>query len=253
MLTGNSAEHGGGASEGTLHDCTLSGNSATLNGGGIRNQSAAQYVKLYNTIVANSPTGGNCAGTITDGSGNLSYPDTTCPGINSGPVVAGVIGDRLSCPVRASACQRIVGDPTTTPAPTPLLAAAMTTGWGFVTFPQNPRHPVAIFDHGTIPAEVMNSFCPSNAFIYFLEIIAQIIPVLALSEALSPHFLSTVDNEASKHALIKGCSNVTSVNNLVSTFWCFCARNLKDPWFERVSSKANIADSVSRGDFFACH
>ena len=40
---------------------------------------------LKNTIVANSPTGGNCSGTITDGGGNLSYPDTTCPGINSDP------------------------------------------------------------------------------------------------------------------------------------------------------------------------
>ena len=40
---------------------------------------------LKNTIVANSPTGNNCYGTITDGGGNLSYPDTTCPGINSDP------------------------------------------------------------------------------------------------------------------------------------------------------------------------
>ena len=43
---------------------------------------------LKNTIVANSPTGGNCSGTITDGGGNLSYPDTTCPGINSDPYLA---------------------------------------------------------------------------------------------------------------------------------------------------------------------
>jgi len=42
-------------------------------------------VMLGNTIVANSPTGRNCAGAITDGGGNLSYPDTTCPGIHSDP------------------------------------------------------------------------------------------------------------------------------------------------------------------------
>ncbi len=42
---------------------------------------------LKNTIVANSPTGGNCSGTITDGGGNLSYPDTTCPGINADPML----------------------------------------------------------------------------------------------------------------------------------------------------------------------
>ena len=42
---------------------------------------------LKNTIVANSPAGGNCSGAITDGGGNLSYPDTTCPGINSDPML----------------------------------------------------------------------------------------------------------------------------------------------------------------------
>ena len=33
----------------------------------------------------NSPTGGNCGGTITDGGGNLSYGDATCPGIHGDP------------------------------------------------------------------------------------------------------------------------------------------------------------------------
>jgi hypothetical protein len=42
---------------------------------------------LKNTILANSPTGGNCSGGITDGGGNLSYPDTTCPGVNGDPVL----------------------------------------------------------------------------------------------------------------------------------------------------------------------
>lgn len=51
--------------------------------GGIRNAGSA--ATLRNTIVANSPAGGNCAGAITDGGGNLSYPDTWCPGINGDP------------------------------------------------------------------------------------------------------------------------------------------------------------------------
>jgi len=42
---------------------------------------------LQNTIVANSAAGGNCSGAITDSGGNLSYPDNTCPGINSDPVL----------------------------------------------------------------------------------------------------------------------------------------------------------------------
>ena len=42
---------------------------------------------LQNTIVTNSPAGGNCSASITDGGGNLSYPDATCPGINGNPLL----------------------------------------------------------------------------------------------------------------------------------------------------------------------
>ena len=68
----------------TISNSTFSGNSATY-GGGIYNIYGAATLK--NTIVANNPTGGNCYGTITNGDGNLSYPDTTCPGINSDPLL----------------------------------------------------------------------------------------------------------------------------------------------------------------------
>ena len=52
-----------------------------------RRAAASTIAALKNTIIANSPTGGNCSGTITDGGGNLSYPDTTCPGINGDPLL----------------------------------------------------------------------------------------------------------------------------------------------------------------------
>jgi len=90
-LTGNRAIAGGGMANGgtsTVSNSTFTGNSV---GGGETGGSIANYdsggaaTTLKNTIVANSPAGGNCFGTITDGGGNLSYPDTTCPGINSDP------------------------------------------------------------------------------------------------------------------------------------------------------------------------
>ena len=81
-FSGNSAEFGGGiyANSGTLTvtNSTFSGNSAGFAGGGI-------YVELFtatlkNTIVANSPQGGNCAegfeGTIADGGYNIDDADT---------------------------------------------------------------------------------------------------------------------------------------------------------------------------------
>ena len=82
----------------TVRNSTLSGNRA-FSGGGIHNQnSGATTSTLQNTIVASSPSGNNCAGAITDGGGNLSYPDITCPGAD---------GDPSSVPCRTMAARPI--------------------------------------------------------------------------------------------------------------------------------------------------
>jgi cysteine-rich repeat protein/predicted outer membrane repeat protein len=59
----------------TLTNCTLSGNSATEGGGAIYN---GAYFNGRNTIIANSPSGGDCSGEITDGGHNLQFPGTDC-------------------------------------------------------------------------------------------------------------------------------------------------------------------------------
>ncbi len=89
-FSGNSGNFGGGIlSFGpvTVSNSTFSGNSASSSnaGGGIHTFDGS--VTLKNTIVANSPLGNNCFGTIIDGGGNLSYPDTTCPGTNGNPLL----------------------------------------------------------------------------------------------------------------------------------------------------------------------
>lgn len=91
-FSGNSAERGGGIAAtiyGTaeVSNSTFSGNTASA-GGGIYNNGGT--VTLKNTIVANSPIGSNCYGIINDGGGNLSYPDATCPGINTDPLLGPV-------------------------------------------------------------------------------------------------------------------------------------------------------------------
>jgi hypothetical protein len=74
-LSGNSAVRSGGNGFGggifnleggrvTINNSTLSGNSADTSGGGILNNGAAT---LQNSIVANSPSGGNCSGTTGTG------------------------------------------------------------------------------------------------------------------------------------------------------------------------------------------
>jgi hypothetical protein len=91
-FAGNGAARGGAIYNGngalTVSNSTFAGNSAYGGGGSIYNHdSGGAVTTLRNTIVANSPAGANCFGTIADGSGNLTYPDTTCPGINFIPAL----------------------------------------------------------------------------------------------------------------------------------------------------------------------
>ncbi|MFZ0546743.1 MAG: choice-of-anchor Q domain-containing protein [Candidatus Promineifilaceae bacterium] len=55
-------------------------------GSAINNESGGS-VTLENSVIAYSQQGDNCSGTITDGGGNLTYPDDSCPGINLDPVL----------------------------------------------------------------------------------------------------------------------------------------------------------------------
>jgi len=69
----------------TITNSTLAGNSAGgPNGAGIQNDGT---MTLANTAVVNNLVGYNCYGAVTDGGGNLSYPDASCPGINVDPLL----------------------------------------------------------------------------------------------------------------------------------------------------------------------
>ena len=93
-FSGNNAPYGGGIANtnaGTLTviNSTLSGNSGC---GGVVCLFGAMYndgatAILQNTIVANSDGFMNCDGDFSDGGGNLSYPDGSCPGINADPLL----------------------------------------------------------------------------------------------------------------------------------------------------------------------
>lgn len=80
--------------EAVITNSTLSGNSG---GGGsdafwTAPWTAPSSFVLENTIVANHASGGSCSGPLTDGGGNLSWPDTTCPGLNQDPMLE-ALGD----------------------------------------------------------------------------------------------------------------------------------------------------------------
>ncbi|MCL4861319.1 MAG: PxKF domain-containing protein, partial [Caldilineaceae bacterium] len=87
-FAGNSAFAGGGIYNTgalTVENNTFFGNSASWVGGAIFNSSMPNMGTLRNTILANNSPGGNCAGGVTDGGGNLVWGDTTCPGIHADP------------------------------------------------------------------------------------------------------------------------------------------------------------------------
>jgi predicted outer membrane repeat protein len=92
-FSGNSAGDSGGAiyNGGTLTvtNSTFSNNSAVNDGGGIFNGSG-ETATLRNTIVANSPSGGNCfndGGTLNDGGYNMD-DDGTCVSASTSQTVA---------------------------------------------------------------------------------------------------------------------------------------------------------------------
>ena len=101
-FSGNSAHYGGGlvnVSNLTSTNSTFSGNSGTNNGGGINNGGT---LHLFNTLIANSPSGGDCYASFgsiagehnlieTDGSGGGHTCGTTSP-INSDPLLTILAG-----------------------------------------------------------------------------------------------------------------------------------------------------------------
>ena len=60
--------------------------------------------------------------------------------------------------------------------------------------------------------------------------------------------MSFCDNLAAKRALLKGYGKDECINNMLGMFWTNCAIEGRSPWFEGVTSKANLSDEISRDD-----
>jgi hypothetical protein len=81
--------------------------------------------------------------------------------------------------------------------------ASLRNGWGCVIIPDQARPEEGYMMRGEIPHDIVRAFSETRAYIYFLEALAQIIPVLVAGEYLNQYYISFVDNEAAKHALGK--------------------------------------------------
>ena len=136
--------------------------------------------------------------------------------------------------------------------PTPVRAdpnARAGNGWGFVLHYRGRTW----YDYGAVSPAVLASLVSRRAFIYALEVVAQIIALTAFSPILPTVWSAFIDNMAGQFALMKGYGKDTAVNGILAAFWGIAARHDWQPHFERVTPAANIADAVSRADLSRAH
>ena len=117
-------------------------------------------------------------------------------------------------------------------------------GWGFVLVIDDE----VFYSRGVVPAWFLRRFASRKAFIYVLEIVAQLLPLLAFGARLPSLWTAYIDNAAGQWALLKGYGKDDAVNGVLAAFWASAARHCWFPEFIRVPSKANISDAVSRDD-----
>ena len=120
-------------------------------------------------------------------------------------------------------------------------------GWGIVVFTANQTPMVVTSGH--IPPNLLQQFASSQAFLYFLEAWTAIIAPVLFKPVLTTPYIQLCDNEASKHAILKGTGKHQPLNNLIGSHWTWHNRSQLHQVLDRVPSKANIADPFSRGDF----
>jgi predicted outer membrane repeat protein len=79
----------------TVTNCTFSGNTAPSGGGGAIDNYVGHPFTITNSILANSPSGGDCTGTTTNGGYNIA-DDATCVFGSSTAVNGDTIGDNVT-------------------------------------------------------------------------------------------------------------------------------------------------------------
>eukprot|EP00438_Fugacium_kawagutii_P031606 Skav220682 [mRNA] locus=scaffold4902:34262:35326:- [translate_table: standard] len=119
-------------------------------------------------------------------------------------------------------------------------------GWGFLCHLPDGR---VFFAAGKVPARVLRVFCARKAFIYFLEVAAQLFALLALKGHWPALIIAIIDNSAGLAGLTKGFGKDPCVNNLLALIWRLISHYSYHIHFEWVSSQNNMSDLISRFDF----
>ncbi|CAE7618166.1 ftsH [Symbiodinium pilosum] len=88
-----------------------------------------------------------------------------------------------------------------------------------------------------------------SAYIFWLEMLAQVLALLRIRPQPGSHVLCFCDNVAAEHALRKGYSKDERFTKVLACFWSWVADRSLSLTFHRVSSKENCSDGVSRDNW----
>ena len=121
----------------------------------------------------------------------------------------------------------------------------MENGWGYVIHHQGKTR----FGAGRAPPWLIQKFCTRKAYIYFLEVLAQMIAFLACRDIESNLVISFIDNSSGFFALKKGYCKDEAICNLIAITWRLIAMMGWHLHLEWVASQLNISDKVSRQTF----
>ena len=111
-------------------------------------------------------------------------------------------------------------------------------GWAALCFHQGDVHNGAYFQ-GRLPSVLLRQFSADEAW-------AAILAPVIFEPWLDHFYVQCCDNEASRHALIKGVGKHQPLNCLISAHWTWHNRRGIAHRLERVPTKANISDALSR-------
>ena len=118
-------------------------------------------------------------------------------------------------------------------------------GWGYVIHFKGETH----FAAGRAPPWLLRQFCSRKAYIYFLEVLAQLVAFVSCRNLDSTHVISFIDNSSGFFALKKGYCRDEPICNLIAATWRLIANLRWHVHLEWVRSALNISDKVSRHEF----
>ncbi len=92
--------------------------------------------------------------------------------------------------------------------------AQVRNGWGSVVIPDQTMPHHVIMMRGEVH-DIVTAFSDTGAYICILEALAQVIPVVTLRDKASRFYVSFIDTETAKRALIRGCRSVDAINGMI--------------------------------------